>query len=270
MIPQSKIDKGIYWERAWQLVDGCTKVSEGCEHCWSEAMAKRFNAKSIYQNGTFDWQGKLLLRVSNLDLPLRIKKPTVFSIWNDLFHESVPFEFVDKAGEVMDNCSQHTFLILTKRPQRLAEYTDYEKGRNWERNTWLGVTPTKDEDIATLLQIPAAHRFVSLEPLLGDINIKSYLMGHEEHGVAFGRPVGTCVAYTPPLDWVIVGAETGPKARYCPIENIESIVEQCKVAGVSVFVKAVHLGTSQKFKISKKMSEWPESVRVRELPYAEQ
>ncbi len=85
-ISQKRIDKGLWWERAWSLVDGCTKISEGCDNCWSLELANRFNPDVIHMNHlTPEWSKNITLREDNLDLPLRVKKPTVFAIWNDLF-----------------------------------------------------------------------------------------------------------------------------------------------------------------------------------------
>ena len=97
-ISQKRIDKGLWWERAWSLVDGCTKVSEGCDNCWSLSLANRVNPDVVHTEGRGDinWSENIILREDRLDLPLRVKKPTVWAIWNDLFHEKVPFEFIDK------------------------------------------------------------------------------------------------------------------------------------------------------------------------------
>jgi protein gp37 len=289
MSQKKMIETGQYWT-AWQLVDGCTKVSPACQNCWAETMAKRFYKKELLAYGgvgEYNWQGKICLCNDNLDLPLRTKKngkplfpkSTVFSIWNDLFHKKVPFEFIDKTMAIIALCPQHTFLILTKRIETIQIYCRQSdihrhlldttraiaKGKGaklmndaavicWPLpNLWFGITCENqqyaDERIPTLLQIPAAQRFISLEPLLEKTWLGEYLY-----------------LPTQEINWVIVGAETSPKARYCPIENIESVVEQCQAASVSVWVKAVHIGTAEKFKIVHKFNELPEKVRIREFP----
>ena len=295
----------IEWtDETWNPVVGCTKVSEGCQNCYAERMAyrlacmgqKKYRAVISTDGGV--WNYKTYCDESALETPLHWRKPRQIFVCSmgDLFHESVPFEFINKVMNTINKCDgkyqnegkcNHIFQILTKRPKRMKEFFDryyghyYKEGITCDEKDriWLGVTPTKDEDISTLLQTPAAHRFVSLEPLLEDVDIEWWLrvnkIGRNRHP-----------RYTQKLDWVIVGAETGHHARYCPIEWIESVVEQCKAAGVPVFVKAVHLWEMNgklyrspqeanlqcgegkpKLKISKNMSEWPQSVRYRELPY---
>lgn len=298
MFQNKIIETGRYWDKAFQLVDGCTKVNELCRNCWSEAMAKRFYKNGLVEHYTkngfdlFNWQGKIICRHDNLDLPLRTRKPTVFSVWNDLFHEKVPFEFIDKVMAVIALCPQHTFLICTKR--RMKEYFAdetlykiagervFEQFRiirpagqkypcwaetNWPLpNLWLGCTPTKPEDIETLLSVPAAHHFISYEPLLEKPDIHTWL-GLVWDGDNLAVRADLC-GKKKLIDWVIVGAETGSNARYCPIENIENVVEQCKVAGVPVWVKVVHIGLPEKFKIVHKFDDLPGKVRVRELPWS--
>lgn len=136
MIDQERLEKGLYWQKAWTLIDGCRKVSPGCDNCWAEAQAKRFsnhpNEKISERANQVLWfddadypqgfAGNVLLREDNLDLPLRTRKPTVFAIWNDLYHEDVTDEFRDRAYAVMALCQQHIFLVLTKRAERMAAY----------------------------------------------------------------------------------------------------------------------------------------------------
>jgi protein gp37 len=167
---------------------------------------------------------------------------------SDTFHEKVPGIFVNAMYDTIMNCPQHTFQIITKRPNRMFEW--HTKSilikNNPLPNFWLGVTAEiqqfADERIPILLDIPAAVRFVSLEPLLEDI----YIMSSD-----FKK-----------LDWVIVGCESGTKRRECKIEWIESIVDQCAEAGFPCFVKAVAING----RVSKNPDEWPASVRVRQWP----
>ena len=176
----------------------------------------------------------------------------------DLFHEAVPFEFVDYIFAVMGRCRQHTFMLLTKRPERMAEYltaSRYQEvlgisykmkfipegmgmgisnpnNMNWWPHVWLGITAENqtraDERIPILLQIPAARHFVSIEPMLAPIMIKWWLDGQHENGNR--------------LDWVIMGQETGPGARPAKAEWFNSTINQCRVAGVPLFIKKAPAG----------------------------
>lgn len=128
------ISNGRYWDKPWSLVDGCTPCSPGCEHCWSMAMGKRFHK----------WPEKVTIRPDRLDIPLRTRKPTVFSLWNDLFHEDVPDEFIDRVFDQIWLASQHTFLILTKRPERLVAYIQdraYRKDFGWTEKEQIPLKP---------------------------------------------------------------------------------------------------------------------------------
>lgn len=243
------IKDGRWWSKAWSLVDGCTPVSAGCDNCWSAAMAHRFK-QGLTDNVKFN--GAIKIREDNLELPLKTKKPTVFSVWNDLFHGNVPTEFIAKAFEVMvfcrytckkqhehdGNCeteekTEHTYLILTKRPQRMQKFLNdlpNYVGRDgvWPpTNIWLGTSienqQTADERIPHLLQIPG-KKFLSIEPLLGIINLHQY----------FWTASG---AKTNSIQQVVCSGETGHNARPCHPDWVRSIRDQCQTAGVPYFFK---------------------------------
>lgn len=238
-ISKDRLERGIYWERSLELVPGCSPVSEGCIQCWS---AQQTHMRSFQRNtkireryaGLTDekgnWTGEIRLREDLLDLPLRVKNLTVWSIWNDLFHEDVPFKFIDEVLIMARRCPNHIFLILTKRPGRMLEYYKYIRRGfvNFENNMWLGVTAenqrTTDERIPILLQIPAAVRFVSVEPMLERINLFKYFINK----------------YELKISWVICGAESGSKRRPCNIEWVRSIKDQCQSAGIPLFIKQLH------------------------------
>ena len=227
-------------------------------------------------------------------LPLRKRKPTFIANIGDLFHKEVPFEFIDKVFAVMALCPQHTFQILTKRPERMAEYTfKYATADRWHKAAWhMGITresiyevenrwvnplpqvwlgtscenqETADERIPHLLKCPAAVRFMSCEPLLGEIDLYDSLdsdrdnpckCGDGECSDCWSSPAATTV------HWVIVGGESGPNARPCNLDWIRSIVLDCKATGVPVFVK--QLGSH--YRDHHNIDEFPEDMRVREFP----
>lgn len=205
----------IEWtEMTWNPVTGCTKVSEGCRHCYAERMALRLQAMGNrrYVNG-FD----VTLHDDLVDLPRTLRQPRVIFVnsMSDLFHEDVPEEFIARVFDTMVACPQHTFQILTKRGRRLREMGDRLP---WPKNVWMGVS-VEDARVLNriddLRQVPAQIRFLSCEPLLGpmiDLNLE---------GIA----------------WVIVGGESGPGARPMKPEWVKSILKQCRRAKVAFFFK---------------------------------
>ncbi|MGE4545980.1 MAG: phage Gp37/Gp68 family protein [Pedobacter sp.] len=206
----------IEWtEETWNPVTGCDKVSDGCKHCYAEAMAKRLKAMNTpgYENGF-----EVSMMGNRLEQPLRKKKPTKYFVnsMSDLFHEKVPFEFIDRIFNVIDETPHHIYQILTKRSQRMA---DYFQERTPPSNAWIGVTVENQKQglrrIDHLRTIDATIRFLSVEPLLEDLG-RINLEG---------------------IDWVIVGGESGPKARPMKGEWAENIQEQCEKADVSFFFK---------------------------------
>jgi len=225
--------KGKYWDEGVTLVSGCSPVSEGCKHCWSARFAHRFRNNPFYTgltdnkgrwNGHVRFNGLLLKRFER-------KTPTTFSIWNDLFNENVSFEEIGTAFNVMLKNPQHIYIILTKRIGSIAPFglpTDLPS------NIWLGVSvenqKTADERIPILLQIPAAVRFVSCEPLLEAIDFSSFLPYGET------RQFGT-------ISQIIAGIETGPGARPAHPNWFRKVRDQCIAAGVPYFLKKAPDGT---------------------------
>nr|WP_298522556.1 phage Gp37/Gp68 family protein [uncultured Halomonas sp.] len=206
----------IEWtERTWNPVVGCTKVSPGCKHCYAESMASRLQAMKTpgYENGF-----KLRLLPERMKEPLQRKKPTIYFVnsMSDLFHEQIPDSYIDQVFEVMHKASQHTFQILTKRAERLAEYFS---DRTPPPNAWLGVS-VEDKAygvprIDCLRQINAGIRFLSAEPLLEDLG-EIDLTG---------------------IHWVIVGGESGPKARPMKEAWVDNIHHQCDTYDTAFFFK---------------------------------
>jgi protein gp37 len=205
----------IEWTDAtWNPVTGCTKVSPGCKNCYAERMARRLRAMGVpqYRNGF-----RLTLHENALTIPLRWRKPRMVFVnsMSDLFHEDIPFDFIQRAFGVMQAARQHTFQVLTKRPEIALEHAD---GLPWPENVWLG-TSVENADyvhrVRTLRQIPARTRFLSLEPLLGPIP-RLPLQG---------------------IDWVIVGGESGPRARPMDRAWVTQLRDLCQRARVPFFFK---------------------------------
>ncbi len=186
-IKKERLEKGLYWNHAWSIVEGCVPVSTGCGNCWSaqntyiKSHQKNQKIKDRYQGLTTeyspDWTGAVRLMKSELEKPFRIVKPSVFLVLNDLFCEEVPFSFIHEAFQVMAACYHHDFIILTKRPERMKEFLMqlvWENGEAWWETQPLNIilgTSVEDQESANeripLLQsIPAAARVVSFEPVL--------------------------------------------------------------------------------------------------------
>ncbi len=211
MATHSKIE---WTEMTWNPITGCTKVSQGCKHCYAERLAKRLQAMGVkrYKNGF-----EVTLHEDALDIPFGWKKPRLVFVnsMSDQFHEDVPLEFIQRVFETMVRCPQHTFQILTKRSQRLREIAHLLP---WPPNVWMGVSVEDSRVINRvhdLQQVPAAVRFLSCEPLIGPLE-------------------------NLPLDgihWVIVGGESGPEARPMKREWVDSILRQCREAEVAFFFK---------------------------------
>ncbi len=205
----------IEWtESTWNPVTGCDKVSPGCKNCYAERLAKRLKAmgQANYSNGF-----SLTLHEEALGLPLRWRRPrTIFvNSMSDLFHEKVPARFIHSLFRVMVEASHHRFQVLTKRSTRLRELAPELP---WPPNVWMGVSVETDEQlwrIDDLRQTNAAIRFLSLEPLLGPLH----------HLDLDG------------IQWVIVGGESGPRARPIAREWVTEIRDRCTGAGVPFFFK---------------------------------
>ncbi len=272
MMKEDRIKKGLYWDRAWSLVSGCSPVSPGCENCWAMAMEDRF------QRGDHT----VKFHEERLGIPARTKRPTVFSIWNDLFNdELMPLEMLAGIG-IMRNCDWHKYLVLTKRPERIQYLIKVGRETGFypifKDHIWLGVTAENqeyaDKRIPILLSIPGGKKFVSLEPLLSAVNIEPWLEGWSGRNSGLPSPLSNALESLPEilkLDCVIVGGESGPKARPCKPEWIKSIIDQCKAADVPVFLKQLGNNDGTKRYRSKRADE--ETIRAvlgecpRELPW---
>lgn len=176
-------DTKIEWaDRVWNPVTGCTKISPGCANCYAERMAARLAGRCGYPK---DIPFAVTMHPAKLNEPLHWRKPARIFVcsMSDLFHQDVPFYFIDDVFDQIKRCRQHTFLILTKRPERMYAYFDSSSARvndgNWIDHTWIGVTAENQEQadkrIPILLQTPAAVRFVSVEPMLGPVDVSKWL-----------------------------------------------------------------------------------------------
>lgn len=206
----------IEWtEQTWNPTVGCTKISAGCKHCYAESMARRLKAMGApgYENGF-----ALTLLPSRLDDPIKRKKPTMYFVnsMSDLFHERVPDEFIERVFDVILRTPQHTYQILTKRAARMARFF---KNREVPRNAWMGVSVEDKKSgvprIDYLRKVPATIRFLSVEPLLEHVG-QLDLTG---------------------IHWVIVGGESGPKARPMNKSWALAVQQQCETQNVAFFFK---------------------------------
>lgn len=210
----------IEWtNETWNPIAGCTKVSDGCKHCYAETMAKRLAAmgQSKYKPTITEagrWSGQIVLDEKALSAPLKRQKPTMYFVnsMSDLFHENVPDDWIFKIFDVMKQTPQHTYQILTKRPERMRNYMvthqqpqDYYN-TGWQPlpNVWLGVSvenqQAADERIPQLLKTPAAVRFLSCEPLLGPVDLSPWLHAKAAcsgcgYRTADPRALGGCKGY---------------------------------------------------------------------------
>lgn len=203
----------IEWtKKTWNPITGCTKYSAGCANCYAEVISRRFS--KAFPNGF-----NVTLHPERLNEPKKVTNPTMFFVCSmaDLFHEKVPFDYIDRVMQTITECHQHTFQILTKRPLRMYDYF-FHRDNNIPKNVWLGTSVENKETkgrINYLCEKYATVRFLSCEPLLGDLG-KLDLRD---------------------IDWVIVGGESGPKARPMKKEWVLNIQRQCKEQGVPFFFK---------------------------------
>ncbi len=237
----------IEWtDKVWNPSIGCDKVSAGCKFCYAEVFAKRLRAM-----GVEDYKDEFVFKIlpHRLEEPLKIKKPTKFFVnsMSDLFHEQMPFEYLDMIFDVIKKTPQHIYQILTKRDKIMLEYF---LDKEIPANVWLGVSvenSTFKKRIDSLKKINAKIRFISFEPLIGSvgsINLKG-------------------------IHWAIVGGESGIKARPIKQDWVEEIFKQCKEQNVAFFFKQWGTWGADEIKRNKKTNgrlflgkEWNEYPRV--------
>lgn len=220
---------------SWNPITGCTPCSEGCLHCYAKAMVRRFGTQwGLPADDPF----RVTFHPDRLDRPLRWKKPRTIFVCSmaDLWHRAVPKGWRRCVLSYAASARQHTYIFLTKRPLYIS--ADWSEMPNW----WLGVTVENQrrarQRVPRISRSPAAVRFVSCEPLLGPIDLTPWL----------GK-----------LDWVIVGAETGPGKRPMDLDWARSICEQCVAAGVPFFFKRDSQGRDTLD--GRQWRQWPEVTR---------
>jgi len=205
----------IEWtESTWNPSTGCTKISEGCANCYAETMTRRLKSMGLekYQNGF-----SLTCHNNELEQPYSWKKPRMIFVnsMSDLFHENMPLDFIVEVFKVMNRCPQHTFQVLTKRADILEKYFPL---LNWTPNIWMGVTVESNKVIKridTLRKVPASIKFLSIEPMLSPLpNLNLFN-----------------------IDWVIVGGESGQKARPIKEEWVIDVRNQCEENHIPFFFK---------------------------------
>ena len=240
---------GQWWDKSITLIEGCTPVSEGCSHCWSAGMTHRFHQnRGLTTNGHFN--GKIVCREDRLGEILKRKKPTRWVIWNDLWHPSVPFGFIDKVMAVFNKCPQHTGQILTKRPERMLEYRQKQRFNPWPDNI-IGMVTAENQKMADiriplLLQCGFKTTGVSIEPMLGPVDL-DYIKDFSKPNrfTKYERIYSltgerSCLGHRmteEKLDQVIVGGESGPGARPMSPGWPRGVRDQCVAADVPFFFK---------------------------------
>lgn len=217
----------IEWTNVtWNPTTGCNRVSPGCDHCYALTMAKRLKAMGNprYQNdGDPRTSGPgfgITVHDDVLSHPLRWRKPSFVFVnsMSDLFHARVPFDFVERVWQVMEQTPQHTYQILTKRPDRMARFVARLPVL---RNVWLGTSIEDQERIERaehLMSIDGYTHFISAEPLLGPLSFP-------------------LARFAINIDWLIAGGESGPGARPCELDWLRDLREQCREGHVAFFVK---------------------------------
>jgi protein gp37 len=249
------VESKIQWTDAtWNIAVGCTKVDEDCKYCYmyrDSLNNKRFDPKVVRKT------------TSVFKLPLRIKEPSkIFtSSYTDVFHPDID-SFRDEMWEIIRKCPQHTFQVLTKRPERIDQQTPVFLDGNYPKNVWMGTSVGSQNGIGRAIELLYSDwegiKFLSLEPLWESIDLDEIPYDLIDN-----------------LSWVIIGGESGNdigKYRYrpCKLEWIESLVEQCQSHSIPVFVKQLGTHLAKELKLTDRhggnIAEWPKHLQVRQFP----
>jgi protein gp37 len=250
----------------------CTKPSTGCAHCYSEAINRRFGNGLHYAKRN-ESRVEFTLNDKELSAILTLKKPSTIFLCDmlDLFHENMPDAFIGRVFAVMALSPQHTFQVLTKRPARMLRWVrDWDTHQHPLTNVWCGVSvenqEAANERLPLLLQTPAAVRFLSVEPMLGPVDLSQWI-GGVQHCGSEQTPL-TSRPWKPlgPSDLVIVGGESGPGARPMAIDWVRSLRDQCRAAGIRFFVKQLSEADTKEFR---HFERFPSDIQIREFPRQE-
>lgn len=235
MNPDERRKQGLWWDKPWSLVDGCNPVSTGCDGCWARRWIIRFR-------GVCDVPVEF--RSDRLSIPKRKRKRTIWAVWNDLFHERVNDQQIQSAINIIRECQNHVFVILTKRIERLASLEKINFF-DWPDNVFVGTSvenqETADQRIPFLKSV-TAKKILSVEPLIGSVKIE-----YEK------------------IDWVVAGGETGPGARRCNPQWIVDIQRWCEKNNICFWFKSY--GTNMKYNVLNKYlylencREYPKGIR---------
>jgi protein gp37 len=241
----------IEWTDAtWNPVTGCTKISAGCDNCYAERFSERFRGVPGHP---FEQGFDLLLRPERLEQPLSWKSPKMIFVnsMSDLFHKGVPSSFVDRVFDTMERAGWHTYQILTKRSSRMRDYVNRRYGQRLAPpHVWLGASiedGRRKSRIRQMQGMNASIRFLSVEPLIG--------------------PMGTMDLEG--IDWVIVGGESGPRARPMHPDWVREVRDQCNNAGVAFFFKqwgGIRPKSGGRVLDGEEWSQLPDAGLIREGP----
>jgi len=242
---EKRIAKGLWWDRNWPVLEGCTPCSPACDNCFAAKYAHRFKDSLPSLRGLTNqegkWNGMVMICRDQLKLPSTIKKPTVWFVTerSDLFHPLVPFGYIQAVLTYAAMAPHHRYMILTKRPERMAEFFQWMNSEStYSVETlqdcfWFGVTvwdqASADRSIPILCGLQVAHKFISIEPMLGPVNILRHC-NREAAAHSRFRPV-------PCVDLVICGGESGHEARALSPEWVNFLRYQCTDAKIPFFFK---------------------------------
>lgn len=230
MLSEKRLKKGLYWEKAWYLVNGCSEVDTSCDNCWARSYTERFNKYRNLFIKDNRWTGKVYFKFERLNI-VETHIPTVYSVWNDILHESIALQDAARVLHKAINNKQHIYLFLTKRPHRINSlintfkkiYSDHDSISSWNTSTshlWFGTSIYGNDDICRyriqeLYNVSdIKNKFISAEPML----TRAPMLNEK-------------------ISLVIAGCESGINKRPVEMSVLDDLISQCKVCDISLFVK---------------------------------